>query len=479
MSRGKQKNHMQMLSLFTDASNRMHGSFDIPSILHVGILTALQLVDARAGAAALRIDGRLALSEYCEDNHWQPLQCRFGDEVSWVGDLIAQPTAFIISRPDELTSFAERTGHCLPETRQLAIVPVIGKQHDLLACLLLFAKTEIPLEEVDTILLEQLATMMAVAIENAIQQSENRKIEVDLEKSVATYRTLVEQIPAITYIATLDRSRILFVSPQVEEILGYRQDDFLANQEIWSQQIHQDDRDRVLAEVSQSLQENVPFHSEYRICTKDGREIWVKDAAATVRDHDHDLYLQGVVYDISERKAYEMKLRKLAHIDLLTGLANRALFYDRLGQTIAQSKRHNNKFALLYLDLDGFKAVNDQLGHQAGDHLLVETAHRLKAHVREVDTVARMGGDEFIVILDNVHSRDTLELVANKLVDAVAAPYEHVGPRHHVTMSMGIAVFPDDSTNADLLITAADDAMYRAKKSGKNRYCFHQVEVTD
>ncbi|EAU55430.1 diguanylate cyclase domain-containing protein [Mariprofundus ferrooxydans] len=479
MSSQAQQSHTALLSLIADASNRMHGSIDIPAILQVGMLTAVQLVDANAGAAALMMDGCLAFTEYVKGDRRQPLPCRFGDEAGWVRELMANQRSFVIRESDEMDAFAEQTGHCFPATEQLAVVPVIGKEHDLLGCLLLFADAASRLAASEVVLLEKLATMMTVAIENAIQQSEKRRVEADLEKSVATYRTLVEQIPAITYIATLDRSRILFVSPQVEDILGYRQDDFLANQEIWSQQIHPEDRERVLSEVHQSLNAKIPFHAEYRIYAKDGSYLWVKDAAATVRDHDQDLYLQGVVYDISERKAYEERLMMMAHFDALTGLANRALFHDRLSQTLAYSKRHQKQFAVMYLDLDGFKAVNDHLGHQAGDNLLVQTAHRLRANVREVDTVARMGGDEFAIILDDVHTRDTVELVAWKLIEAISAPYEDVGAGHQVTMSMGIAIYPEDSTSCDLLITAADNAMYRAKHGGRNCYCFHQSKNSD
>ncbi|MDX8405208.1 MAG: diguanylate cyclase [Mariprofundus sp.] len=479
MTGGKQKSYTEVFALLADASNRMHGSFDIAAIVHVAIQTALALADAKAGATALMLDSRLAFSEQCTATDHQPLSCRFGKEVSWVGELLANCTSFIISDQAELKLFAKETGHCFPVTEQLIVVPVIGAEQDLIACLLLFAKEGRRFSADDSDLLGQLASMMSVAIENSIQQLEKSRIEADLEKSVATYRTLVEQIPAITYIATLDRSRILFVSPQVEDILGYRQDEFLAHQETWLQQIHPDDQERVLREVRLSLQDKAPFHCEYRICAKDGRDIWVKDAATTVRDHEHDIYLQGIVYDISERKISEQKLMTMAHFDQLTGLANRSLFHDRLDQIAAQSKRHKNKFAILYLDLDGFKAVNDRLGHQAGDELLVKTAQRLKACVRAVDTVARMGGDEFTIILDDVHSQATIELIANKLINAVATPYEHIGPDLQVTVSVGIAMYPDDSTNCNELITAADNAMYKAKKGGKNRYYFHRLAATD
>jgi len=452
----------------------MHLSMDIPSILRVAVVTAMQLVNSKAAATGLRIDDQLAFSEYCSGDGWQTLIARYGSEVSWVNDLMQHKKIIRVTKDDESSCFDLLAAPLLNQSSDMIALPVIGKEDDLLACLLLFDKQSGAFDVMDIALLEQLASMMTVAIENSIQFSESRRVEEDLEKSVATYRTLVEQIPAITYIATLDRTRILFVSPQVEDILGYSQDDFLANQETWAQQIHEDDRDRVLSEVRESMQEKLPFHSEYRIRSKSGRDIWVKDAAATVRDHDHDLYLQGVVHDITERKESEKKLVQMAHFDQLTGLANRTLFLDRLDQSVAQAKRHKQGFAVLFLDLDGFKAVNDNLGHKAGDLLLAEAAHRLSANVREVDTVARMGGDEFTIILNEVSSRDSVEHIANKLLHAISAPYEHIDAKYKVTLSMGIALYPDDGIARDALITASDNAMYKAKNSGKNCFSFHQ-----
>ena len=474
MSVGQNMNKAELLALFAHASNCMHACLDIPSILRIAVSSAVRLVGARAGSAGLVVDGRLAFSEYSDGQNWLPMSCRFGAEDGWVGDLIKYRKSFIVTEADAITGFAPEVAPGLIEIDQLIAMPVIGKHDEMLACLLVFDKNDGLFDVWDGTLLDQLASMVSVALENSIQQQESRRVEADLEKSVATYRTLVEQIPAITYIATLDRSRILFVSPQVEEILGYSQDDFLANQQMWSEQIHPDDHDRVIAEVKQSLQEDIPFHSEYRICAKGGRDVWVKDAAATVRDHDQALYLQGVVYDITERKLSEDKLVQMAHFDQLTGLANRSLFHDRLDQAVAQAKRHQQKLAVLYLDLDGFKAVNDTLGHKAGDTLLAETAKRLRESVREVDTVARMGGDEFTIILTDIVSLDNIRFVADKIIDAVGAPYACVGEKQSVTASIGVVVYPDDSKHRDSLMTAADNAMYVAKNSGKNRCCFHQ-----
>ncbi len=467
----------ELVSQLTNASNRMHTARNIPDVMRTAVAAAMQLVHAEAASAGLYIDGQFAFSEYRNYEAWTPLQCRYGVETGWVNDLIRHQKPFILTTTDTKTCFAMQHAPALAETKQTLVAPVIGKENDVLACLLLFNKQQGLFDEQDMAIVLQLASMMSVAIDNCIELSESRRLEEDLEKSVATYRTLVEQIPAITYIATLDRSRILFISPQVEKILGFCQEDFLSNQQAWAQQIHPDDRARVLAEVSLSIQENMPFYSEYRICAKDGREVWVSDAAATVRDHDQDIYLQGVVHDISERKQSEAQLIQMAHFDQLTGLANRSLFHDRLDQTMAQARRHKLKFAVLFLDLDGFKSVNDNLGHQAGDLLLAETARRLKSNVREVDTVARMGGDEFTIILNDVHCYDDIRQVSEKIIAAVSAPYRHIGPELSVTLSMGVALYPEDCQQRDGLITAADNAMYRAKNSGKNQCCFHRADT--
>jgi len=463
--------------LLVGASNRMHASSDIPAILRIAVQVAMQLVHCNCGVAGLRIEHQLVFTEYSDGDSWYPHPWRFGVEQQGLGELLRHHDTLKIQ--GSAAAMACSNADAANATDTLIAIPVIGKENDLLACLMLFDNSSKADEDAcfgahEQMLLEQLASMMSVAIENSIQLMESSRIEMDLEKSVATYRTLVEQIPAITYIATLDRSRILFVSPQIEAVLGFSQDDFLANQEIWSEQIHPEDRSRVLAEVRQSLEENTPFHSEYRICSKDGRDIWVKDAASKVQDQEKDLYFQGVVQDISAQKSAEKQLMMMAHYDQLTGLANRVLFHDRLEQVVAHSKRHQQQFAVLYLDIDGFKSVNDDLGHHAGDVLLAEIARRLKTHVREVDTVARMGGDEFTIILDDVKTRATIELISNKLVAAIADPYAHIDAKHAVTVSMGIALYPDDSEDREVLITAADNAMYRAKNSGKNCYCFHQ-----
>jgi diguanylate cyclase (GGDEF)-like protein len=175
---------------------------------------------------------------------------------------------------------------------------------------------------------------------------------------------------------------------------------------------------------------------------------------------------RGVGSDISARKLTEERIRQLAHHDSLTGLPNRLLFNDRLDQAISLAKRDSRQFALLYLDLDKFKPVNDSLGHAAGDQLLKEVAARIRRLLRESDTLARVGGDEFIVILPDIAGREVAETVVRKIVSALAAPFLLGDPKHSIEIgaSIGIAVYPADALSADALVKAADIAMYAGKE---------------
>jgi len=464
--------HEAYNELFANACNRIHASLEIPTIIRATVTAALETIPARIGAAGLLIDGEMGFTECLNGDEWMRLQHRFKSGEGVIGHLMKSGRPYLSNNASAEPKANPEIDVQLGGVKQLIAVPIFGKQDGLVGCILVFNSKRDAFSDSDLKQLERLASIASVAIDNAIHISESRRVEADLQKSVATYKTLVEQIPAITYIATLDRSQVLFVSPQVESILGFKQDEFLSSPDMWQKQIHEEDRERVLTEVRDAYTSGKAFHSEYRIHAGDGSELWFKDAASTVRDNDQALYLQGVMYDITDRKQFENRLIHMAHFDQLTQLANRTLFHDRLNQGIAQAKRHKQKFALLYLDLDGFKEVNDTLGHEAGDELLRDTALRLQESVREIDTVARMGGDEFTIILSDIKSSEDAAFVAEKILKAVSRPYKSVGPDHRVSTSIGIALYPDDTTEADQLVTAADNAMYQAKNSGKDRFCF-------
>ncbi len=178
----------------------------------------------------------------------------------------------------------------------------------------------------------------------------------------------------------------------------------------------------------------------------------------------------GTAQDITEQKMTQERIERMAHYDTLTNLPNRALFYDRLRQALSLAKRSEAGLTLLYMDLDGFKQVNDTRGHHAGDLLLIGVAERLTKCVRESDTVSRLGGDEFTIILSGMHKQEYVVGVAQKIIQAISDPFDIEGGSEHVGISIGIARYTEEANNEDDLVKQADQAMYQAKLAGKNTY---------
>ncbi len=192
--------------------------------------------------------------------------------------------------------------------------------------------------------------------------------------------------------------------------------------------------------------------------------------AAVCDSDDGSLHYVALFSDITELKEHQQQLEHMAHYDALTGIPNRVLLGDRLQQAIAQSRRHQHGLAVVYLDIDGFKEVNDAHGHETGDQLLVCIAQRLRETLREGDTLARLGGDEFVAVLTDIDSRHECESILSRLLQAAATP---ITVRQHslqLSASLGVTQFPQDGSDADTLLRHADQAMYQAKQAGKNRY---------
>ena len=207
-------------------------------------------------------------------------------------------------------------------------------------------------------------------------------------------------------------------------------------------------------------------------CRKDGSELPVEVSVRSL-DVEGRAFAQAIIRDITQRKQAEQRLAQLAQYDTLTGLPNRNLFRDRLDLAIARARRAGSSLALMFLDLDQFKDINDTLGHAAGDALLRVVGDRLRENLREVDTIARVGGDEFTVIVEALPGRGTAEAVARKIVDLFARPVRVGAQELTVTFSVGVTLLPDDADDADELLKAADIAMYRAKHEGRNTYRFY------
>ncbi|HEX8978201.1 MAG TPA: EAL domain-containing protein [Parasulfuritortus sp.] len=219
---------------------------------------------------------------------------------------------------------------------------------------------------------------------------------------------------------------------------------------------------------------------EASVADADGKRRDVVFYKATFNKADGSLGgLVGVILDISERKQMEEAIWQQANYDALTGLPNRRLFRDRLGEEVKRAERNESGLAVLFIDLDRFKTVNDTLGHDVGDRLLVEAANRLRAAVRPADTVSRQGGDEFIVIVPDIADTDAAGLVARDILDALATPFDLGGRPAYVSASIGIAFYPEDSREIETLVGYADQAMYAAKASGRNGFCYFSQSMQD
>lgn len=209
---------------------------------------------------------------------------------------------------------------------------------------------------------------------------------------------------------------------------------------------------------------------------KDGSLYTEATAIAPVKAEDgHISHFVAIKHDVTERKRLEVQLAHMAHFDDLTNLPNRALFFDRLRQALTHAKRNQTRFALLFVDLDGFKDVNDAHGHETGDALLRVAGQRLAACVRTSDTVARMGGDEFTVILQNVASGEDAGQVADKIIQTLDRPFDLAGNKCRIGASIGISLYPDHGEDVEILVSRADTAMYHVKHSGKNAFRFYNA----
>ena len=228
------------------------------------------------------------------------------------------------------------------------------------------------------------------------------------------------------------------------------------------------------------------FSTEVIMRKKDGSEIICDVSFSLLRNDIGEVtgyigYLQDITQQKETEKLLEEQTKLLKHQayhDMLTALPNRMLFHDRLEQAIAQAKRNNEKFALLFIDLDQFKNINDSLGHHIGDEVLIEAANRLRSTIREQDTLSRLGGDEFTIILRDIDSVQNTTTVARKIIASIKEPMQIASQTLYISSSIGISIYPDDTTIAENLIKYADAAMYRAKDEGRDNFQFYSSEMT-
>ena len=270
---------------------------------------------------------------------------------------------------------------------------------------------------------------------------------------------------------------ILMANKTLNSMLGYEQDELVGKnvKEI----SHPEDKD-VTDENREKLATGKidSYKIEKRYLKKDGNFIWVSLTITRKQDiHGHTDYDISMVEDITSRREAEEKIQYLANYDDLTGLANRSLFLEMLNYTIDSSERYNREFAVMFIDLDRFKQINDSLGHEAGDKLLKVMSNRIKNTLRSSDMVARLGGDEFVVLLSEASNKKEVTVVARNLLTQIIKPVQIMNQECRVTASLGICLFPENAKDAKSLMKLADMAMYKAKESGKNTFEFYNNDM--
>lgn len=264
---------------------------------------------------------------------------------------------------------------------------------------------------------------------------------------------------------------ILSINKAFIAITGYREVEALG---LVPKAMHDKDCD-----VWRTLQLNDKWSGEKLNHRKSGEAYQERITVSAVRDHQHQItHYVGVFSDITEAKHSQNRLQELVNHDPLTGLPNRRLFTELLEHAIKRAEREQHQIALLFVDLDRFKSINDSLGHQVGDKLLYEVSKRIHQTVRDSDVVARLGGDEFLVMMDDIGTSEDAALVAQKIIYALQIEFHIDGKEIFIGASVGISIFPKDGNDVEGLIKAADIAMYQIKNRGKNNYCFYSEELS-
>lgn len=282
----------------------------------------------------------------------------------------------------------------------------------------------------------------------------------------------VEHSPASIVITNRDGA-IEYVNPAFSRLTGYSMQEALGqNPRILKAG---DQPEEFYQELWAVLLRGEEWRGEFHNKRKDGSLFWEMASISPILNGKGEiLSFVAVKENITERKELRDRLEQMAQFDMLTGLPNRRMFLDRLSQAVAIAQRSEQRFALLFVDLDGFKRINDSYGHEAGDRVLKTVAARLAACIRISDTVGRIGGDEFTILLATLAHYEDAGQVADKILDALSRPISLPdGQQDTIGSSIGISVFPDDAQDGDSLLATADDAMYKVKRNGKNSYCFY------
>lgn len=308
--------------------------------------------------------------------------------------------------------------------------------------------------------------------------SDRERAMLALEDAERRLTDILGSIDNVIWSASVADSTLLYVNPAAEALYGRSVSELLGNNELWRKAVHPEDRHVVRGSLRQLRREG-SVTREFRIVRADGSIRWVEDRVRLAYDHQgRPVRIDGVSMDITQRKEHEEHIKYLANYDELTGLPNRNLFADRLSQWLPHARRTGQTLAVMFVGIDRLKHINDSFGHGVGDKLIYAVAQRLRALVREGDSLARFAGDEFILLLPQLSGPEAAATMARRILRVLGEPLAVDGMELHVTASIGISLFPNDGEDIETLTQHADTAMFRAKTHGGDTLQFYTDEMS-
>ncbi len=355
-------------------------------------------------------------------------------------------------------------------TKNYILVPLKVEKRTIGGLFITSPRKEVSKEELRMV--ELFARTASHAINNADLHLQVKRAKEEIEKEHNLLQMLIDNIPDIIYFKDkknrfirVNKAKAEYSETTPEKMIGKTDFDFYPEKEA----------KKCFADDNQVMESNVPLIDRIeKITFSDKRESWLSTTKIPRYNEKGDVIgTMGISRDITRRKRAEEGLAYIATHDTLTGLPNRALFNDRLGMAITRAQREGKKVAVMMLDLDWFKRINDSLGHKVGDGLLQAVGSRLKDILRKTDTAARLGGDEFLLLLPEITRVEDTTKIAQKVLRTFQKPFAVGQEELNITTSMGIAVYPEHTEDAETLIRYADVAMYQVKKSGRNSYRFY------